>query len=373
MNGFIGTEQVETLIIGGGQAGLSVGYHLQRLGRSFAILDASERVGDAWRNRWDSLRLFTPARYDGLPGMPFPAPPWSFPAKDQVADYLEAYANRFDLPVRTGVNVTDLTREGDRYIATSRDRRFEASQVVVAQGACHTPRVPGFASQLDPSIVQLHSSQYSNPSQLVGDTVLVVGVGNSGAEIALELSRTHRTWLSGKEAGHIPVRHGSIPSRFVFRMVRFVGLHVLTVDTRIGRKIRPKHLAQAEPLIRVKPKDLARAGIERIPRVVGVRNGMPALEDDRALEVENVVWCTGFRQDFGWIDLPVVGLGEEPEQYRGVVGSEPGLYFVGLRFLYAKGSEFLPGVGRDAGYIVERVASRTATVRPTALAHEFAS
>jgi putative flavoprotein involved in K+ transport len=186
-----GLEYFETVIIGGGQAGLSVGYHLKKQGRPFVILDANERIGDAWRKRWDSLRLFTPARYSGLTGWRFPAPAVSFPTKDEMADYLESYAARFDLPVRTGIKVDGLSKEGDRFVVASGNRRFEAEHVVVATGANQVPKVPEFADKLRSSIVQLHSSQYRHPSQLQESAVLVVGAGNSGAEIAFEVSRTH--------------------------------------------------------------------------------------------------------------------------------------------------------------------------------------
>src|SRR5215211_3989371 len=209
MDGAGGAEHFETVIIGGGQAGLSVGYHLARRGRRFVILDANQRIGDPWRKRWDSLRLFTPARYDGLPGWPFPAPAWSFPTKDEVADYLQAYAARFDLPVRTGVRVDRLSREGDRYLVAAGKNRLEAVHVVVAAGAYQRPRIPTFAAELDPGILQLHSSRYRDPSQLREGDVLVAGAANSGAEIALEVSRDHRTWLSGRHPGREPYRPGS--------------------------------------------------------------------------------------------------------------------------------------------------------------------
>ena len=189
----------QTIVIGGGQAGLSVGYHLQRRGIPFLILDASQRIGDAWRQRWDSLRLFTPARYDGLPGWAYPARGDAFITKNQMADYLEAYAKRFDLPVQTGVRVDGLSRQGDRFVVTAGERRFEADQVVVAMANYQVPRVPPFAPELDRRIVQLHSLEYRNPSQLRAGGVLVVGVGNSGADIALEVVRSHPTWLAGKE------------------------------------------------------------------------------------------------------------------------------------------------------------------------------
>jgi putative flavoprotein involved in K+ transport len=349
-------ERFETVIIGGGQAGLTAGYYLAKHGRPFVILDANERIGDAWRKRWDSLRLFTPARFSRLPGLPFPAPAWSFPTKDELADYLEAYAVQFELPVRTGISADALTKSDGRFVVSAGEHRFEAENVVVATGAHQIPRVPGFAPDLDPGVVQLHSSAYRNPSQLQEGDVLLVGAGNSGAELAAELSRTHQVWLAGPKTGEIPVRHGTLLARLAFRVFRFMGHRVLRVDTRIGRKLGPKLISKGDPLIRTKLKDLVAAGVERLPRVVGVRDGRPLLEDDRVLEVSNVVWCTGFRTDFGWIDLPVFGEDGEPLHYRGVVESEPGLYFLGLVFQYAISSDVLPGLGRDAEYLAKHIA-----------------
>jgi putative flavoprotein involved in K+ transport len=356
-------EHFETVIIGGGQAGLAAGYHLKRRGLPFVILDANERVGDSWRNRWDSLRLFTPAKYDGLPGMRFPARRWSFPTKDEMGDYLEEYAARFELPVRTGVAVDRISRIGDRYLVESGDLRFEADHVIVATGAHRIPKIPAFARELDPRINQLDAAAYRNPSQLRDGGALVVGVGNSGAEIALEVARTHPTWQAGKESGEIPVRHGSVPARFVLPVIRFLGYRVLTMKTPIGRKVGPKLTSRGTPLIRTKSKHLAAAGVERVPRVVGVREGLPLLEDGRVLDVANVVWCTGFRHDFSWIDLPVFGDDSRPVHERGIVPSAPGLYFLGLVFQYAAVSDVLPGVGRDAAYISNHIAGLAAKSR----------
>jgi putative flavoprotein involved in K+ transport len=354
-------ERFNTVIIGGGQAGLATGYHLTKRHLPFVILDANERIGDAWRKRWDSLRLFTPARYDGLQGWRFPAPAFSFPTKDEMADYLEAYAARFELPVRTGVKVDGLSREGDRFVITSGSLRFEAKHVVVATGAHQIPKIPAFADELLSSIMQLHSSQYRHPSQLQVGAVLVVGAGNSGAEIAFEVSRTHPTYLSGKPSGQIPVRHGPAAARFFLPVVRFVGHHVLTLRTPIGRKVRPRFVSHSAPLIRVKLKDLVTAGVEQVPRTVGIEDGHPALEDGRVLDVSNVIWCTGFREEFSWIDLPIFDENERPLHERGVVVGEPGLYFVGLPFQYALSSDVLPGVGRDAEYIAKHIVSGEAT------------
>ena len=358
------SERVQTLILGGGQAGLAVGYHLARRDLPFLILDANERIGDSWRRRWDSLRLFTPARYNALPGMAFPGPARVFSTKDEVADYLAAYAARFELPLRTGIRVDRLSRNGTGFMVEAGDRRFEADNVVVAMGSDQVPRMPAFADQLDPGIVQLHSGEYRNPAQLQEGSVLVVGAGNSGAEIAIEVVKQHPTWLAGKESGHVPFRIERAAAKFVFLplLFRFIGHRVLTVRTPIGRRMRPKLLSHGAPLVRVKPKDVVAAGIERVPRVVGARGGLPLLEDGRVLEAANVIWCTGFRPDFSWIDLPVFGDEDEPIEpihRRGIVPNEPGLYFVGLFFLYAMSSGFLPGVGRDAAHIVKAIASGT--------------
>lgn len=352
-------EHFETVIVGGGQAGLATGYHLAKRDRPFAILDASERIGDAWRSRWDSLRLISPARYSGLPGWPLPAPPRAFATKDEMADYLEAYAARFDLPVRSGVSVDSVSRNGSCYLLGSGDLRFEADNVVLASGGYQKPRVPNFASELDRSIVQLDSTQYRNPSQLQEGGVLVVGAGNSGAEIALEVSKRHPTWLSGRDVGQTPVRHGGALDRLFTPLFWFVISRVLTTRTFVGRKVRPKALGAAAPLEPVRRKDLAAAGIERVPRTSGVRAGLPELEDGRVLDVANVIWCTGFATDFAWIDLPAFDRNGGPAHDRGVVEDEPGLYFVGQFFQYAFVSSLIGGVGRDAEYIAEHIAKRS--------------
>jgi putative flavoprotein involved in K+ transport len=351
---------VETIIIGGGQAGLAAGYHVRRQGRPFLILDAGERTGDAWRDRWDSLCLFTPALFDSLPGMRFPAPAWSFPTKDEMGDYLERYAEYFDLPVRSGISVQGLTRAGDRFLVSAGDLRLEASNVIVATGAHRIPKIPLFAAELDPRIVQLHSVEYRNPDQLLEGDTLLVGAGNSGAEIAYELADTRHCLVAGPSTGQIPVRHGSRRSRTGFRIFRFLGHRVLRVDTRIGRKLGPKLAHGGDPLIRRRKNDLAAKGIERLPRVAGVQDGLPLLENGRVVDVANVVWCTGFRTDFSWIELPVFDGEGQPRHYRGVLESEPGLYFLGLVFQYSLSSDVLPNRGRDAAYIADHIAARNA-------------
>jgi putative flavoprotein involved in K+ transport len=351
-------EHFETIVIGGGQAGLSLGYYLKRLGRSFVILDANEQIGGSWRTRcWNSLRLFTVARYSGLPGWPFPAPAWSYPTARETADYLEAYAERFELPVRLRTRVERLSKVDGRYLVEAGEQRLTADCVVYASGFYGTPSVPEFAGELDPRIVQMHSSEYREPSQLQPGGVLLVGAGNSGADIAMEVSKTHETWLSGPDKGQIPLQIEHPLRRLVVPVLWFVASHVLTVKTPLGRKAKPHILKSGAPRIRVKSKDLTTAGVEQVPRVVRVEEGLPVLEDGRVLEPENVIWCTGFRQDYSWIDVPVFDGEGAPVHERGVA-SEPGLYFLGLDFLYSFASENVGGVQRDAKHIAKHIAAR---------------
>jgi putative flavoprotein involved in K+ transport len=351
-------ESFETVVIGGGQAGLSVGYHLARRGVPCVILDAGERIGDSWRGRWDSMRLFTPARRDGLPGMPFPASRHSFPTRDEMAAYLQSYAARFELDVRCGVRVDALARStSGRFLIAAGDRRFEADNVVIATGPFQAPRVPSFADQLDPRIVHVHSSRYRNPAQLADGDVLVVGAGNSGADIALELAADRHVWLSGELGRPLPINIEGLSGRLVFPVLWQVWSHVLNYRSPVGRKALPKIRAGKEPLIRVKPKHLAAAGVELVPRTAGVRDGLPLLEDGRVIEAASVVWCTGYRNALEWIDLPVIGEdGDLETDHHGVVAAEPGLYRVGREFLYAFNSHTVGGVGRDAARIAARIA-----------------
>jgi putative flavoprotein involved in K+ transport len=351
------TEQFDVIVIGGGQAGLATGHYLARSGLRFTILEAHERIGESWRRRWDSLRVFTPARNDGLPGLPFPAERHAYPTKDEVADYFESYARRMDLPVRLGVRVERLERLGDRRYLVRTDRgSFEGGQVVVASGAYHEPKVPDFAAHLDPGITQLHSSEYRGTAQLEPGPVLVVGASNSGAEIAGGAAVEHETWLSGRDTGNMPFDLDG-------RLVRWVDLlfwpfihHVVTVKTPIGRRVGPSLQHHGGPLERTRSGDLAAAGVKRVfARTVGVRDGLPVLDDGTVLDVRTVIWATGFRHAYPWICLPVIGPDGWPIHERGVVPSAPGLYFVGLPFQYAASSALIGGVGRDANYVVERI------------------
>jgi len=348
-------ESYQTIVIGGGQAGLATGYFLTQRGNSFTILDENKRTGEVWRSRWDNLRLFTPSKYNGLPGMPFPKPDFYFPTKDEVADYLEAYAGRFRLPVRSGVKVEALIRSAQGYKLSTSAGGFQARNVIVATGAYQKPYIPAFARELDPAILQVHSSTYCNPKQIPIQNVLVVGAGNSGAEIALDLARAgKRVWMAGRDVGRIPAdRLGRV---FGGRPYWWFISRVLSVNTPVGRKMRSNVLYHGAPLIRANRQEVASVGVESTPRVSGVLSGKPQIEDGRSLPVDGVIWATGFRPDFKWIDLPLFDETGYPRHQRGIVMEAPGLYFVGLPFQKALSSALLGGVGAEARYIVQQMA-----------------
>lgn len=356
-------EAHDTVIVGGGQAGLTMGHELATQGRDFVILDAFDRVGEAWRRRWDSLRLNTPARYDGLPGLRLSEDGLAFPTKDEFAEYLERYVHDQGLPVRTGTRIARLERDGDGYLLTSDDgRRFAAANVVIATGPFQVPKVPDFARELATAIVSLHSSEYRSPAELAPGPVLVVGFGNSASEIAIEVSRTHETAMSGAPHGELPVRHGRAAARFVFPVVRFVGLHVANERTPMGRAILSRAGAHGDPLIRVRRRELAAAGVRFVPRTTGIEHGRPVAGDE-VLDVANVIWCTGHGEDFGWVHLPGFEQGGRPPHHRGVVEGLDGVYLLGLDLLFALGSGTLVGVGRDARYLASRLPTAGGTRR----------
>lgn len=355
-------EHIETVIIGAGQAGLSTGYHLKKRGRSsFVILEANARVGDRWRRHWDTLRLYSPARYDGLPGLRFPAAGWSFPQRDEVAAYLEKYAVTFDLPVRTSTSVSSLERLPDgRFRVELADGALTCDNVVVATGTFgQTPNVPDAAADLDPGILQLHSSEYQRPSQLPPGRVLVVGASHSGTDIAYELAQTHDVTLCGRDCGQLPFYPEQRRARLIFPVVVFAWRHVLTRRTPMGRKEMEEVRKHGGPMIRVHRSDLDERGVERQPgRFATTTDGLPTLDDGTVVDARTVVWATGFRQVFDWIRIPVLDADGWPREMRGVVDDVPGLFFCGLAFQYAFSSMVFPGIGRDAAYLADRITTR---------------
>ena len=345
-------ERFETVVIGAGQAGLAVGYHLTAQDADFVILDGGSRVGDSWRHRWDSLRLFTPAGYSSLPGMHFPAPASHLPDKDEVADYLERYADRFALPVRLRSGVEALERRGDLYVITTGDRVFEAANVVIATGPFQRPKIPALAARLSSDIHQLHSSQYRSPFDLPDGPALVVGAGNSGAQIATELARFRTVWLAGRETGRIPRRW---LGRDIYDWIWPV-LTRLTLDTRLGRRLQQR-TRRGDPLVGIPERALRDGGVQRVGRVADERNGLPVV-DGAPLDPKVIIWSTGFSPDYSWIQLPVLDDDGHPRHRRGVAIDYPGLFFVGLRFQHRMTSALIGGVGADAEFIAAQVGQR---------------
>lgn len=361
----MGTQHVDTLIIGAGQAGLATGYHLSRIGRDFLVVDGNERVGDNWRCHWDSLRLFTPAKYDGLPGLAFPGDPWSFPGKDEVAAYLETYAVVMGLPVRLQTRVDRLEgRVGGGFTAHVAADTITCDNVVVATGTRgRAPHVPPLADELGPAIRQLHSTAYRRPSQLAPGPTLVVGASHSGCEIAHELAGSRPVTLCGRNPGREPFTPGSGWDRVFTPVMVLAANHLLTRRTPVGRRLmrylRGSH--HGAPMARIKRRHLAERGVRWIEqRVTGVSvDGRPMLADGTVLDVDTVIWCTGFEHRFEWIELPVLDPDGWPREYRGVVEEAPGLFFCGLIFQHSFASMVLPGVGRDAAYVAKRIDARS--------------
>lgn len=354
------TEHIPTVVIGGGQAGLATGFHLAQRGAEFAILDAETRTGDQWRRRWDSLRLFTPARHSALPGLAHPNPR-AFLGKDEIADYFERYAEHFGLPVRHDVRVSALERRDEGFALATSAGELTADRVVVATGATRVPAVPGFAAGLDASIRQLHSNEYRSAATVADGPVLVVGAGTSGAELALELAASHEVFLAGRPTAHVP----DAVLRFAGGLYWAFINGVLTRSTPIGRRVARGFFSRGAPLIRVSMREVEAAGVRSLPRITGAADGVPVTADADGVPVATdavvprpatVIWATGYRPGLDWIaglQLDEHGL---PVTSRGVVESMPGLYLVGMPFQYGLTSGLIGGVGRDAGFVAGRIA-----------------
>ncbi|HRQ77100.1 MAG TPA: NAD(P)/FAD-dependent oxidoreductase [Gemmatimonadaceae bacterium] len=341
---------LDVLIVGAGQAGLALGRELERAGVDFLLLDAARAVGDSWRARWDSLRLFTPAEHSSLPGLPFPARRGHFPTKDEVADYLQAYAAAFNLPIGLDESVRSLRqiREFDFLIETD-FARYRARQVVIASGAFHGAYVPPLAATVAPQVRQLHASSYRNPRELPEGRVLVVGGGNSGVQIAEELTQTHDVIFAvGTRPPRLPAR---VLGKSIFWWLDRSGALGVPADSRMGRQAR-----KVEFLIGRGFGHAARSGARIVPRIVGVRDGMPCDADGERHDVASIVWATGFRPTYPWVDLPVFDRNGAPRHRRGVT-AVPGAYFLGLPWLHSRGSALLGWVAKDAAYLAQHIIS----------------
>ncbi len=341
---------VDVLVIGGGQAGLAMGYYLRRAGRDFVIVEGAPEIGASWSSRWDSLVLFTPTQFDNLPGLPFPGEVDTYPTKDQVAEYLKTYAATFDLPVRTNTRISRVVKDGDRHIATADDASLEATQIVVATGPFQTPFVPDISAGADPAILQLHSSAYQRPGDLPSGAVLVVGGGNSGCQIARELAAWHDVELAiGKKSPVIPQR---LFGRDIWWWGSKLGVSKVTVDSKLGQR-----LSTRDPIIGHGPRSLAGTGVTLRKAVRSIAGRTVTFDDGASSEPAVIVWATGFRGSYGWIDVPGV-LDEQgrPRHRRGVT-SASGFFFLGLSWQATRGSALLGWVGDDAAYVAKRMAN----------------
>jgi putative flavoprotein involved in K+ transport len=342
-----------TVVIGGGQAGLVMAYYLKRDRQDFVVLEGDTRVGDVWRRRYDSLRLFSLPRYASLPGWRIPID--GFPTRLEMADYLEQYVARFELPVHTGVRVEQVRRDGDTFLVETNEGTYRTDRVVVATGGHQLATTPDFASELDPGIRQLHSVGYRNPGQFAPGGVLVVGAANSGTDVALDAAAAgHETWIAGRHPGQVPVDIGSRRGKVVVPIVMFVFKHVLTLRTPMGRKARAKAMHQGVMLVRNKLADLDAANVRRIGRITAIHDGRPVTDAGPVPEVGTVVWCTGSTPDHSFLEPSALGADGRPEQRRGV-GAIPGLYYIGLEFQFALASGTIQGLDRDARYLMRQM------------------
>jgi putative flavoprotein involved in K+ transport len=350
-----GGRVLDVVVVGGSQAGLTMAWHLAQQGLRFVVLEAAPELGQVWRSRWDSLKLFTPAQYDALPGMAFPAPADTYPTKDPVADYLQAYAAAFDLPVRLNARVTELRRLDDgSFEVHTTDAIYQARQVVVATGPFQVPFVPPPAAKLDASVTQVHSADYRNPQALPDGPVLVVGGGNSGFQIAEELAATRTVDLS--IATTYPMLPQRLAGRDLFWWLTRLGLMRVTVTSRLGRRA-----SRREFIIGTNRRRLERAGVRFRPRLVDAEGRTVRFADHRLLEdVGVVVWATGYRSDYAWIHIPGV-VREGHVVHRRGVAEVPGLYFLGLSWQHTRGSALLGFVNDDAAYLADRIATGLGT------------
>jgi putative flavoprotein involved in K+ transport len=346
-------ESYDVVIVGGGQAGLAAAWHLRRQGMRFLVLEAAAELGHTWRTRWESLRLFTPTEHDALPGRPFPAPSGTYPGKDAVADYLRDYATAFDLPVGLNARVTGLQSTDQGFRLSTADRTYAARQLIVATGPFQTPFVPPLAAGLDDSVTQLHTADYRSPDALPEGPTLVVGGGNSGFQIAQELAATRPVELSiGSAYPALPQR---LLGRDLFSWLTRLGLMRVTAGSRLGRRMQTR----GEFLIGSSRRVLQRAGVRFRPRLVDGAGRTLRFADGTSREVAVVVWATGYRSDYSWIDIPGVLRDGRVAHSRGVT-EIPGLYFLGLSWQHTRGSALLGFVADDAAHVAAHVVGTAA-------------
>jgi putative flavoprotein involved in K+ transport len=345
-----------TIVIGGGQAGLATGYHLKKMNIDFVILDAESQTGDSWRKRWNSLKLFTPAWNNGMPGLPFPGDRNSFPDKNEAAHFLGEYKKKFDLPVLYNARVTMVKKSVHGFQIKLEDRMLETQNLVIATGNYTIPKIPLFAKDLDAGIQQLHSSEYKSPADLPEGNILVVGAGTSGFQIAMDLLHDKRTiFIAGKPTPQIP----DFIFKYFGKQFVWVNKYILNTSTPMGRKFQAAIMqGKGAPLIHISPEGAQLAGVKILPRIKSAQDGWPVTEKDEKIKPAAIVWCTGFHPDYSWMDLQgAIAANGYPEAFRGISSKYPGLYFVGSSFQHSLTSTWMGGVGRDAAFIVNHIRS----------------
>src|SRR5262252_7604251 len=347
-------ELLDVAVIGGGQAGLAMAWHLAREGVRFVVLDAAPEIGHTWRSRWDSLTLFTPAKRNGLPGMAFPGPPGAYPGKDAVAGYLRAYAAAFNLPVRLNARVTYLSQTAEGFEIRTEDEAYRARQVVVATGPFQVPYLPPAAHRLDGSVTQLHSAGYRNLQALPSGPVLVVGGGNSGFQIAEELAAAGRR-VDLSIATKMPVLPQRLAGKDLFWWLTRLRLMRVSTESRLGRRMSSRDF-----IIGSSRHRLQKAGVRFRPQLTGADGRAVHFADGGTLDAGVVIWATGYRPDYSWIHIPGVARDGQVAHRRGVT-EVPGLYFLGLTWQHTRGSALLGFVNEDAAYLADRIAHQRAT------------
>ena len=337
----------DIVIVGGGQAGLALGQGLKEHGADFVILDRSPEPGWVWRQRYSSLKLFTPSQYSSLPGLPIPLAKDTYLTKDQVADYLRNYARHFDLPVENGVTVNSLVRHDTGFRLETSRGRMTANRVVVAAG--QTPWRPDFAGALDPDVLQLHSADYKDPLQLPPGDVIVVGAGNSGAQIAEELTESHTVYLSYEE---LPKQ---FPQRYLGKDIFFWFMLWGVMSKKRDPKRPGERAGGAVPLIGGQLREMLKDGrIRRLPRTRGCEGGHLAFADGTVRRPDTVIWSTGYRYKLDWLMPEATDSLGLPIHVRGV-SPVPNLYYIGLQDQYRKSSGFIGFLRPDVDYLVKQL------------------
>ncbi|WP_289142568.1 NAD(P)/FAD-dependent oxidoreductase [uncultured Brevibacillus sp.] len=343
-------QSYDIIVVGSGQAGLAAGYFLKKKGLSFVLLEKGKEVGQTWKNRYDSLVLFTPRFYSSLPGKTLEGDPNGYAAKDEIADYLHSYANQIELPIHFQTEVTALKQSSTGFLLETNQGDYAAKNVIIATGPFQQPLIPQMADALPKDIVQIHTAHYLNPSSLQDGPVVVIGAGNSGAQIAVELAKEREVYLSiGHKMKFMPLQ---LMNKSIFWWFGKIGFLKANIHSKIGKWLSRQH----DPIFGFELKEAIQKGAVKLkPRTKRIQSDEIVFADHSTVKVRNIVWATGFYPEYSWIKIPQ-SLNEKgkPIHHRGI-SPVSGLYFVGLPWQYRRGSALIGGVGQDAEFIVQQI------------------